>query len=937
MKNTRKFLAMLLTLTAVLALFACDSNDDGGGDSPCQNGCVDLNSDCKCDVCKKVIPCVDENSDCECDNCKKVIPCADENSDCECDSCKKVIPCVDENSDCECDVCGKEFSCVDKNSDKKCDVCGSSTAVSLLKLGGEDMTGYVIATDFTDSTYVTAAQNLRNKLYQDTGYYFSTVNISGAPERAIVIRSIDKISGPDSFKVSVSGKRLIIDCAYDNMLARAIDAFVSDALIGKGGVVDFRETVFKKDISVVCYDDFGAKGDGVTDDFEAFYNTHVFANGGGQTVIATPGKTYLLRDSYMGTSSVKIIPIKTNVNWNGANIIIDDTEMARLSGHVKNSQASKHIFSVLPDDAHQKVTIYDSAILDRIVREGLNPDTKAIDLGLSGWDGAVMIIPYDSSHKVFRRLNYSQFKGEDMNEIIIVSANGKISSETPVTFNYTRLYKIEVYKIDPASAITIENGNITTLSSKVNHKVNGSYTSTSIARGINVARSYTTVKNVNHSVVDGITLRDRIEMGIEGASYSGFFRAEYSTNVTFKDCEIPGRMCYNNSSTYNFISYRANKVVLDGCVQPNFWVTVDPVTYEIKNATDDLGNRTSEDAILGRSSLTVESGTAYTLQWGLGNSNYCKNLEYINSTLSRFDAHAGLYNGKIVGCNIIDIELTGYGDFIIENTKKYSVDSKYASTILAMRSDYGCTWDGDVLIKDVDFYINPSPEANRRTSICSYVYRNWYFGYICAVPDITVDNLSLFNAYTFEPMPAGTEISHMTFKSYFMKMHLLDSGVDAVFSVVDNDGDGYVDDPLYDINRDGIADASDMWDVDGNGRIGNTSISYSAAKAAMGSDRKGIKHGQMNMPAVTANLCIIRPPRYFKVLNNNGRYKFNIWNTSGEGISDGMWYSNTDTMNGFFGSTMFYYGSGIADFFVGTNPALMPENSTFLITEVPQA
>ena len=794
--------------------------------------------------------------------------------------------------------------------------------VTSLKINGTDMQGYVIATDTSNSKYKTAAEKMSDTIYKKTGYYFEVVNINYAPEKAIIIKAIDKVSGEESFQATVSGKTLTINCAYENLLSDTLAEFTEEAITGKTGDVNLVGLVFEKDISVVYYEDFGAVGNGVADDFKAFYKTHVYANENGLTVMATPGKTYLLRDSKMGGSSPQTIPIKTNVNWNGATIIIDDREMSRVSGNVNYDMAGKYVFTVQPDDAHQKFTITDRTTLDRIVSEGLKPGATTVNLNLSSWDGDVMIIPSDSSHRVFRRLNNSQFKGDPMFELLVVYADGTIDPETPVTFDYTKLDKIEVYKLDKSTAITIENGNITTLSSTVNHLIDGSYISTSINRGLDVQRSYTTVKNVNHSVVEGITLKDRIEKGIEGPGATGFFRAYYVTDVTFKDCEIPGRMCYNNQSTYNFIARTSNRVTLDGCIQPNFWVYVDPVTLEITNATDKNGNKTRSDAMLGRGAYR-----GCTLQWGLGNSNYCKNLVYKNSTISRFDAHAGLYNGKITGCNIVDIELTGYGDFVIENTKIYTANREYASGILLMRSDYGYTWDGDILIKDVDFYVNPDP--NLPPVITSHGYRNFYFGYVCAVPNVTVDNLKLFNGDTFNPMPAGTEIQYMQFRDKNGKMHLNDSGIDSIFSVIDENGNGYVDEPLYDVNRDGFVNELDRYDVDGNGVIGDTSITVKEAKNAMGTDRNGITYAKLGKGRVTVNLCQVRPPEYFKVLNNAGGYKFVLWNTSGKGISDGKWYSNTDSMNGFFGGTKFYYEQ--QSYFVGTDPQNMPANSTFVI------
>ena len=77
-------------------------------------------------------------------------------------------------------------------------------------------------------------------------------------------------------------------------------------------------------------------------------------------------------------------------------------------------------------------------------------------------------------------------------------------------------------------------------------------------------------------------------------------------------------------------------------------------------------------------------------------------------------------------------------------------------------------------------------------------------------------------------------------------------------------------------------------------------------------------------PTCTANLNKIRPPKYFKVVNNvneNGEIigKYYVKNTVG--VSDGGWYrdeSTPDTMGGFFGNTKFIYGNGDGEFVIGT-------------------
>ena len=680
----------------------------------------------------------------------------------------------------------------------------------------------------------------------------------------------------------------------------------------------------------VTYEDFGAIGDGVTDDFGAIYKAHAYANEHKLPVKGTPGKTYYIFDTSLGTETFFKAEIKTNVDWCGANFIIDDRKLSRMRGTPYRAMAGENIFAVMPEDEHKPFRIEDKETLERIARQGLDMNTKKIDLGID-WNGSVMIIPYNSAHKVFRRRGYTQFAGEPMHEIIVVEADGSISEETPIMFSYSSIDYIDVYKLDPASAITIENGVFTTLESKINHflpndKGELAYTYHGyIGRGMEVRRAYTTVKCIKHIVKYGFTIYERAIHNLEGAMYNGFFRAAYTNHVTFKDCIMPGRVAYGINggySSYNFGALCVNKIVLDGCFQPNFWVTIDPETYEMLDATVYDENATgrarkaSEDALPGSGFASV-NGIQRRLCWGIGGTNYCKNMEYINSTLTRFDAHAGLYHGKITNCNISGMELTGVGDFVLENSAWYPYTT--TTPLLYLRADYGYHWGGDVLIKNVKAYMIEGSDLY----LANHSFSNWYFGYTCRFPDVTIDNLTFYDATSGEKLAPGHKAHIFKFRQNAGCMHLDDAKINSVFACLDEDGDGYIDEPRFLCEADGTL--SEPVDLDGDGKIGNTSLKFADHfdfETQIGKARhcSGIVH-----PTCTANLNKTRPPQYFKVLNNTdseGRCVCNyiFKNTADEGISDGGWYrgeNEPDTMGGFFGGTKFVYGEGEGDFFVG--------------------
>ena len=58
--------------------------------------------------------------------------------------------------------------------------------------------------------------------------------------------------------------------------------------------------------NTVSYEDFGAVGDGVTNDFFAIKATHEYANEKGVAVRACRGKTYLISDTRNGSGEVEL-------------------------------------------------------------------------------------------------------------------------------------------------------------------------------------------------------------------------------------------------------------------------------------------------------------------------------------------------------------------------------------------------------------------------------------------------------------------------------------------------------------------------------------------------------------------------------------------------------------------------------------------------------
>ena len=465
----------------------------------------------------------------------------------------------------------------------------------------------------------------------------------------------------------------------------------------------------------VNYEKFGALGDGVTNDFAAIKAAHDFANENGLPVRTDPSKTYYISDTRID-GCVESIRIRTNTDWSDTHFIIDDTNYCSSDG---TGISSKHVFTVESD--YPEEVICDEEILSRLY--GIGEGTKKLDLAL-GYPALLFV--YDENKHVYGRSgasfkNGAQALGPTMHEAILVDGDGNVDESTPFIFNYETVTKIEVIRCD-ITPITVEGGIFTTRASHGpgrytdadgNLKKNGY-----VARGLRVNRSFTTLKNIKHYVEGEITTKEQAE-GKLGAHYHGFFAAYRANEVVIDSCVLTGRRYYKVSGTYDFTANEVNIIRLINCTQSNF------------RMKDEEGREVYSMSI---SPLT---GTRYC--WGIGGTNFCKNMEYINCRLSRFDAHRGLMNGKIINSEINFIALTGKGKFEIENVDWYAVGETITNNaFIYLRGDYGSTWEDEISIKNVR-----ATPVDKDFYFMYHSYSNFVYGHKCCVPDLVIDNFEL--------------------------------------------------------------------------------------------------------------------------------------------------------------------------------------------------
>ena len=434
--------------------------------------------------------------------------------------------------------------------------------------------------------------------------------------------------------------------------------------------------------TIVYYSDFGAKGDGVTNDFYSIKAAHSFANDCGAKVSATPGATY-----YIGKTAGESVIIKTDTDFCGAHFIIDDRSIAP-----EDAERLAPIFIV--KNENEPTSFGEGSEEVEALKSACPIDINTKKLPFKPGYTA-MIVPYDSGKKVYKRLGATSNSGASQHELLIIDKDGNIDETTPALLPYANVTKLDVYRIDD-EPITLANGKFTTRANRAPREY------TYYERNILVKRPNVTLKNIEHYITDEIDT---------GAPYHPFFSIQETNNVRLEDCVVTGHKCYiersarSNMGSYDIGGNCANNVYYKNCLQSNFFYP---------NGMPSLNEVT----------------------WGIMGSNYCKNITYDTCLLTRFDAHAGIYNGKVINSEIIYLRLTGGGKFTIQDS------TIYGNEIISLRADYGCTWRGDVEIINCRL-------MNDRTPVNLFnarFYAHHNFGYQAYYPEnITVSGLTLKN------------------------------------------------------------------------------------------------------------------------------------------------------------------------------------------------
>lgn len=428
-----------------------------------------------------------------------------------------------------------------------------------------------------------------------------------------------------------------------------------------------------KAAGLVRYRDFGAKGDGKTDDINTIAATHAFANTHGLSVKADDGATYYI------SGKERTAIIRTNTDFGTAAFIIDDTE-------VRNRDAS--VFMV-------------SSNLQAFTPEGITSLKRNQEKVNASFPASCLITATDSKIRRYIRFGLNQNNGSPQTDIFIVDKNGSVDTDAPIIWDFEEITEISALPLDETT-LTITGGRFTTIANKAESKY------TYYKRNLAIRRSNVVVDGLQHRV----TGEDD-----HGAPYGGFIDIKDCAYVKVKNTLLTGHKTYNtigaagkpvNMGSYDLLVNRALNVSFEYCTQTNdindrtYWGVLGS-NYS-KNLLYDHCILSRFDAHMGVANATIRNSTLGHM--GI-NAIGSGTLIVENSTI----------NGRTLVNLRGDYGSTWQGEFIIRNCTFIPEGGRLTSAALIGGSNsgqhdfgYTCYMPERIIIEDLQIKDSHHPD-----------------------------------------------------------------------------------------------------------------------------------------------------------------------------------------------------------------------------------
>ena len=303
----------------------------------------------------------------------------------------------------------------------------------------------------------------------------------------------------------------------------------------------------------LTYEEFGAKGDGKSNDLPAIVLCHEEANKCGLPVKANPEATY-----YLGGNNITAI-IKTDTDFGTAKFIIDDRNVEDRNAKIFRIQADGEVFT---------------------------PDIKTLAKGQTKMEN-----PYGA--KVFMRIFYSGKKrfirkganmnnGADTSDCIVVDKDGTIL--TSVDWDYPEITSACAKMVDD-TPITVKGGIFTTIANQAESFY------TYYGRGIMIERANVKISGITHYVEGEID---------HGAPYSGFLHFDLAYNVDVEDCLLTPHFIYYTPSKIpgQMVPMGSYDINVNACVDIHFRRITQTIDINDKNYWGIYGSNFTKNILL---------------------------------------------------------------------------------------------------------------------------------------------------------------------------------------------------------------------------------------------------------------------------------------------------------------------------------------------------